>query len=370
MAISTSVEWADVSDLILDPKNPRLGRRFISSNPSQEDILDWMSHDGVLEELAVSFLESGFWTQEAVVVVEERIRRKNELVVVEGNRRLAALKMLWNAWNSESVPRKWQRIIDDATEEKMERLARIPYVLADSRREVQAYLGFRHVSGIKEWNPAEKAEFISHLIDDEGLTYEEVMRRIGSKTPTVRQNYIAYRILLQMEDESEDIAIDKVEDRFSVLYLSLRTEGVRKYLQIDVMADPESAKRPVPQRRIRQLENFARWLFGTEEEPPLVRDSRQTDDFGAILESDEAIKYLERNRRANFESAFRIAGGDETEIVEALLRASDEVESALSTIHLHKRSKKVKDATERLGRGVLQLFEILPDVKETLLEEG
>ncbi len=32
-----------------------------------------MDAEGVLEELAVSFIESGFWTQEALVVVEEKL---------------------------------------------------------------------------------------------------------------------------------------------------------------------------------------------------------------------------------------------------------------------------------------------------------
>src|SRR5439155_25245064 len=108
------------------------------------------------------------------------------------------------------------------------------------------------------------------------------------------QNYISYRLLLQMENNSEDIDIAKVEDRFSVLYLSLRTEGVRRYLQIDIEADPETAKRPVPPRRLKQLTSFARWLFGDEDHDPVVSDSRQVDDFGRILESDTAVDYLER----------------------------------------------------------------------------
>ena len=37
---------------------------------SQEEVLDLM-RDWVLEELAISYLESGFWTHEALLVVEE-----------------------------------------------------------------------------------------------------------------------------------------------------------------------------------------------------------------------------------------------------------------------------------------------------------
>jgi hypothetical protein len=369
MAISETIKRADVDELFLDPKNPRLGRRLTSEHLSQNDILDWMNAEGVLEELAVSFLESGFWTQEAVVVIEEKLGKKIELITVEGNRRLAALKMLWRAYQGEGVSKKWESIVEGATKKQMDRLRKIPYVLADSREEVQAYLGFRHVSGIKEWNPAEKAEFIAHLVDDEKLDYNQVMRRIGSKTPTVRQNYISYRILLQMEDQDDRISIDRVEDRFSVLYLSLRTEGVRRYLDIDILASPAKAKRPVPSAKLKQLAHFACWLFGTEDKEPVVKDSRQTDNFGIILESPEAVKYLERNERPVFETAFRIAGGAEGQTALHIERAADEVEEALSTAHQHRNSKRMKQAVKRLADDVIRLLDVFPSIKKEVLSE-
>jgi hypothetical protein len=251
----------------------------------------------------------------------------------------------------------------------MRRLGSVPYVKAGSRNEVQAYLGFRHVSGIKEWPPAEKAQFICHLIDDEGLSYQQVMRRIGSKTPTVRQNYISYRILLQMEDQSEDISVEKVEERFSVLYLSLRTNGVQQYLEIDIQAEPHKAKRPVPTSKLEQLANFACWLFGAEGKDAIVRDSRDTDRFGTILESPEAIKYLERHEKPIFDTAFRIAGGAELETAQHIERAADEVEEALATAHHHKKSKQLRKAAERLARDVFQLLELFPDVKADVFSE-
>ena len=108
MAISEIVERERIDNLYLDPRNPRLGRRLNEQKLSQKAVLDWMLAEGVLEELAVSFLESGFWTQEPLVVVEERLGRKRERVVVEGNRRLAALKMLFKAFNEEQVSKKWR----------------------------------------------------------------------------------------------------------------------------------------------------------------------------------------------------------------------------------------------------------------------
>lgn len=366
MSIAEEVAWASVDELLLDPKNPRLGRNFTSDSPSPDRILKEIVSNWGVEELATSFISNGFWTQEAVVVVEEKLGRKKEKIVVEGNRRLAALKMLHYVWEGGDCPKKWIEIAGSATSTQRNRLKKIPYIVASNRKEVQAYLGFRHVTGIKEWNPAEKAEFIAHLVDDHKLTFREVMRKIGSKTPAVRQNYIAYRILRQMEDSGSNISIPHVEDRFSVLYLSLRTNGVQAYLNIDINADEKSAKKPIPKTHLQNLEKFALWLFGNEDAEPMVRDSRQIDRFGKILLSPQALQYLDRTEHPSFEVAYRYSGGDEVETVEHIERASDEIEQALGTIHIHRKSKRIQAAVERLGKHVYQLMTMFPEVKNEL----
>lgn len=365
MAISHTVERIEIDKLSLDPRNPRLGRHFVGRNPSQQEVLQVMQ-EWALEELAVSFLESGFWTQEALVVVRENVQGEDQQVVVEGNRRLAALKLLDAAARGREVPARWKELAAGVAPDVLSELRLVPCIRADSRKEVQAYLGFRHVTGIKEWAPAEKAEFIAHLVDEEGLSYEHVMRRIGSKTPTVRQNYIAYRLLRQMEVEGEDISIDRVEERFSVLYLSLRSSGTQRYLGLNLTLEPGSARSPVPKSRSRHLRNFARWVFGTEKVEPIIRDSRQMDAFGRILENREAIAYLERSDRPSFETAHRIAGGDEAETIEHVERAADEVEAALSTAHRFKKSRRLETAAGRLGTDAIQLLEYFPETRDKL----
>lgn len=365
MAVENTIRYAEVDDLHLDPLNPRLGRSNTGANLKQAKIMALMK-DWTLDELAVSFLESGFWPQEALIVVQESLYGRQALVVVEGNRRLAALKLLKDAVLGEAADRKWREIASEATPAR-DLFSKVPYIIASSRAEVEAFLGFRHVTGIKEWKPAEKAEYIAKLIEA-GSSYRQVMRKIGSKTPTVRQNYISYRLLLQME-ELEDVAAEEVEDRFSVLFLSLRTEGVQRYLQIDVQADPSQSLRPVPKSHIKQLANFALWLFGSEDKSPVVTDSRQVDKFGQVLLSQKAVEYLERTHRPSFEIAYQLAGGDEPEVVRLVEEAADNVEAALSRAHRYARSKKLREATKRLGEDVLQLLTIFPEIRHQLLTE-
>ncbi|MGC1158355.1 MAG: hypothetical protein WA891_11260 [Acidobacteriaceae bacterium] len=367
MAIGNRIEYADLEDLYLDPDNPRLGREFTHQEKRQSAILEVMK-DWALEELAVSFMESGFWPHEAVLAIEQPLYGKKRLVVVEGNRRIAALMLLKRAEEGRPESKKWAEIAKSApVPPKL--FEEIPFIRVGSRKDADAFLGFRHVTGIKEWQPAEKAEFIAHLVEDQGLSYDEVMRRIGSKTATVRQNYISYRLLLQMEG-TEQIAAEKVEARFSVLYLSLRSAGVQQYLDIDIMADPRSARRPVPKSKLEALARFALWLFGSDDVEPIVTDSRQVDRFGVALGNAKAVAYLERTERPSLQVAFRLAGGDEEEVVESVEKAADLVESALSRAHAYRSSIKLRTAVERLAEDTDQLVKVFPAIAQKLNRLG
>jgi hypothetical protein len=366
MPIATKIQYESVDNLRLDPKNPRLGRENTVRNLSQDQILRIME-DWTLDELAVSFIESGFWPQEALIVVKEPLQKVESLVVVEGNRRLAALMYLIKAKAGDPISSKWVDIAAGITPANLEKLkTELPCVQADTREEVASYIGYRHVTGIKEWNPAEKAEYIASLIDDKKLGYEEVRRRIGSKAPTVRQNYISYRLLLQMEELPDEISLKHVEEKFSVLYLSLRSEGTQRFLEIDIRADPAAARRPVPQGKLDNLKNFALWLFGNAKKEPLVADSRAVDRFGTILTSPAAVEYLRRNERPNFETAFRMAGGGEAETATLIERAADNIEEALGTVHHHLESRDGKKAVKRVGADAEALLEKFPSIQTEL----
>ena len=367
MGISTELQYAKLDDLYLDAKNPRLGRHHANGNLSQEEVLEMM-REWVLDELAISYLESGFWTHEALLVVEEELDRAMRLVVVEGNRRLAALKYLYAANQGEKVPRKWEVLVRD-TQVPDALFNRIPYIRANSRQDIESFLGFRHVTGIKQWNPEEKAQYIARLIDERGMTYQQVMRKIGSKTQTVRENYISYQLLLQMESAVEEFSPEYAEGRFSVLHLTLKRKGVQTYLHIDITADPETAKKPVPEDHLKNLSNFALWLFGNDEQPSLFEDSRQSDNFNTILESPKAVEYLEDNKNPNFDYALQLAGGNERETIRLINEAANNIALSLSHVHHHKDSPKMQAAVKRLSIDFKELLDRFPDLRAEFLKD-
>ena len=367
----TTIDYTTLDELYLDAKNPRLGRHDSDRDLSQEDILDLM-RGWVLDELAVSYLESGFWTHEALLVIQEELEGELRLVVIEGNRRLAALKYLHAAIHQEQisgkpVTKKWSSLVENRNVPEV-LFNRIPYIQVDSREEVESFLGFRHVTGIKQWRTEQKAQYIAKLIE-QGMTYEKVMRKIGSRTSTVRQHYISHRLLVQMEDSVESFSFEDARGRFSVMYLTLSKKGVQNYLQIDIMAGPETAKKPVPEDHLQNLANFALWLFGNDERPPLFEDSRDAQYFNTALEDPKAVQYLENSEQPNLKHAFQLAGGGELETARLIYDAANSIALSLSHVHHHKDSQEIQRAVEKLSIDFKELLNRFPKLEEKLFKE-
>ncbi|WP_144409603.1 hypothetical protein [Martelella endophytica] len=352
------IQYAKLSEFYLDPLNPRLGRSAHRALLPPDEVYNRM-RDWSLEELATSFLESGFWPHEAVLCATEEIDGEDRLVVIEGNRRIAALKRLKKSYEGEERSKTWLELIA-GTVEPRDLFEKVPYIQLTSRKEVDAFLGFRHVTGIKEWAPPEKAQFIAKLIDEGGLSYREVMRKIGSKTPVVERNYIAYSILTQMETV-EDLSIEEVENRFSVLFLSLRSKNVQRFLGVQDKfgIEPRNVKPPVPDDKIEHLIEYSKWLFGDEESPPVVKDSREVDRFATVLASSDGLDYLRSVRMPSLEKAFVIAGGDQEEVYELISTAAYNLQEALSSIHLYKEDERLITISKRLVANAEQIKKTL-----------
>ena len=367
MNLNTEIQYAKLDELYLDAKNPRLGRYQTDVNLSQEDILEIMG-DWALDELAESYIENGFWKYEVLLVVEEELEGKRCLVVVDGNRRLAALIYLRRAINGEQVSKEWSSLVEYRNVQAAFFDA-IPYIQIASRQDVESFLGFHHqATSIKRWFPEEKAEYITGLIDEQSMSYEDVSRMIGSSISKVRHYYISYRLLLQIENTLVNFSAKDAKFRFITMSLSIQTLGVQKYLGLDILAEPDDARTPVPKNRLDALANFARWLFGTQQHPPLLTGSRSAADFGRLLENPQAIQYLENNKQARFDVARQLAYGDEA-IIQLIDEARNDIAISLKHIQRYKDSPEIQSAVERLAINTKELLNQFPTICTESLED-
>jgi hypothetical protein len=161
-----------VASLQLDAKNPRLGRE--TSVRAPREIIQYLfEHDKGLE-VAQSITHRGYFPNEPLLAVKER----DQLVVVEGNRRLAALKALREPGLLEGSVRKalerLSRQIENLTD-----IATVPVTVAPNRRATDQQIAGRHVgTPVLAWQAENRASFILDKLS-EGYTNDELRDRLG-----------------------------------------------------------------------------------------------------------------------------------------------------------------------------------------------
>lgn len=161
-----------VISLHLDPKNPRLGREITARAP--RDIIEHLfAHDKALE-VAQSIATRGYFPNEPLLAIKE----DNQLVVVEGNRRLAALKalrepaLLENPWQRQLE--RLSRLIEDP-----DTIASVPVTIAPSRRATDRLIAGRHVgTPVLAWQAENRASFILDKLA-EGYTNSQLLDQLG-----------------------------------------------------------------------------------------------------------------------------------------------------------------------------------------------
>lgn len=169
-------EWKSkqlaTASLHLDARNPRLGRE--TSNRAPRDIIQYLfEHDKALE-VAQSIVTLGYFPNEPLLVIEEN----GQFVVVEGNRRLAALKALrepglLDGTYSAKVARLSKKVRDP------ESLKRVPVTIAPSRKATDQQIAGRHRgSPVLAWVKENRASFIIDKLS-EGYTNDTLRDELG-----------------------------------------------------------------------------------------------------------------------------------------------------------------------------------------------
>lgn len=310
-------EEVPLASLRLDPANPRLRRDEDWGSQPEERLLQEFWRNYNLIEIARSIANKGFMPRHAeALLVTSHPSKAETYIVIEGNRRLATLKLLTSdrARRAVGAGHEWDEL---ATETQHHDLgARVPVIIYPNREDLDDYLGFRHITGPRPWRPEAKARFIAKLLrDDESIG--SVARRIGSNHRTVRRFAEAHAIFTQARDAG--LSVDEVEKGFGVFYNALDQEGVRQYLdlppKVKVDTLPDS---PVKQQHLDNLKTLIELLYGDQENGfrRVIAESRELRRLGKVLAHSRARVHLVQNR--DLHRAWRIAGGGKEEVLSTL----------------------------------------------------
>ncbi|MDY0910116.1 hypothetical protein [Microbacterium sp. CFBP9034] len=289
-------EPVPVGELDLDPDNPRLPEDI--QGASQSAILEYLYENDVLEELIESYLTNGYFESEPLITLPPQDGRR---IVVEGNRRLAALIILHQlpaALEAGITPEREEDISDARLAELG--LDQLPVVEADNLADVASFLGFRHISGLKRWNAEAKARWLFKQVEaradsatDRGVFYD-VGRQVGSNARGVRSSYVAYGLLRHARDvlHLDPRTVSYVSsERFGVWLRLLGTANVPTYIGLnnrptlryeEVRAQVEG----VDADRLAEVLSDLTPSPGTGR--PVLGDSRDVTEYSDVLASEPA----------------------------------------------------------------------------------
>ena len=192
--------------LLLDPVNYRFqDEAAFKAIPAdryhldqvQKSTLQLIKKSGI-KELHDSIIANGFLQIERIVVVPyEHPETEGYFLVIEGNRRVAALRQIQDEINGGIEIRTDVAAILDG----------VPCIVFDDKEKApyfrETLMGVRHVGGIKQWGGYQRAKLIADLRDFYNVEAPDVAAKLGLSIREVNRRYRAYKALQQMKDDEE-----------------------------------------------------------------------------------------------------------------------------------------------------------------------
>lgn len=304
--------------LQFDLENPRFTTDVVKS---EIDVIRHLYQESDVDELIQSMMSAGYIDFEPMIV-----QRKTN-IVLEGNRRLAALRLLSNEGYRTKLKISLPAIKNPVLVGEQVRV-----VWVNDRSEARAFIGFKHINGPFKWNALAKAKYAASWFT-EGGDIETVSRTLGDNHNTVRRLVNGWFVLKQAESDGFEIEhISKKTFAFSHLYTALTRSSVREMLGVtteDFGGTPKP--NPVPKERLADLSMLMSWLYGQEQkgERTLIESQNPNlNELSAVLGNPEARLMLQSSR--NLELAYERVEPPAGRFEEALMVSAKQAEDVMS----------------------------------------
>ena len=324
-----------VEQLRLDGASPR--RVGENAEATDETIVARLYRTADLQELLLSLSASGYLDIEPLIVMAGHDGDDGGLIVLEGNRRLAALRLLREPALVQKIAsaedlRVSVPAVDDALRTTFDQVS--VYRVA-GRETARAFIGFKHMKGPAKWDSYRKARFAADWYragGADGSALERVAAAIGDRHDTVRRMVSAVYVLEQAEREG----LFDVEDRgtplfaFSHLYAALARSQYAEYLGLGSgWPGHELTPNPVPRERFDELRKVLVWLYGSKSNdarPVVGMMNPDIRRLGEVLANEEAREVLEQTR--DLAAAYTCTESVGRRLASSLLRAREAMGAA------------------------------------------
>lgn len=301
-----------VSGLQLDLNNPRI--KYIGSHLNQTQVLKVLLEKEKVYELAKKISEEGYFVaEEPIICIED-----GKKVVLEGNRRIASLKLLQNPKKYLSTAKSnilLQNIvknnipIDDY---------KIRCFIAPNRLLANPIIYERHKGdAVQKWKTGNQYSFVAEMYGSDGLSIEDICTVLNETRANVLKPLKAYNLFLEGKEileKEEGILIDVINFDITNLERFYGLDEVKAFLGIEFnnsngdliikLPQEEFEKRVVITfKSLLDAERFSR-EYNTKEDLKKLLDKLKEDpniDL-SIIPDDEKNKSRSSEKRKNLEN--------------------------------------------------------------------
>ena len=347
-----------VERLRLDRRNPRLIGE--DGTTSDEAIVARFYRAAELDELLQSIAANGYMDIEPLIVMDGPDAGSGELIVLEGNRRLAALRLLREPELASriTVSERVRISIPPITGSVRATLDEVSVYPVADRESARSFIGFKHINGPAKWDAYAKARFAADWYKDGhpegGLA--DIARAIGDKHDTIKRMVSAIYVL----DQARTEGLFDIEDRhtkklnFSHLYTALSRSQYMEYLGLGAgwsRHDPEPNQ--VPSEKREELRKVLVWIYGSKKDgvrPVVQSQNPDIKRLGEVLAHAEGRHLLEETGKLDTAHASTEPVG--RRFTASLIRARDNLRDAAGSLRTY-------DGRDQ------SLLDIAEDVKET-----
>lgn len=359
----STIKLIAIDDLALDPLNPRMPE---SVERDEHSMMTFIAETTAIEDLMQAIGQNGYFEGEPVVVIKEN----DKYVVVEGNRRLTAVRLLNNP---SSIKKPSGRIVAIAGE-AVYKPKKIPVIVRNSRIEVLPYLGFRHITGVKQWEPLAKARYIEQIFEetDESLSpdlrYAQVAKTIGSRKDHIRRSLDALAVYRVIKD-NEFFGIPELSEkniRFAVLSTAIADERIGVYLGASKKNDQDPDEDAQPAHPIldasvlnaSHVKDVAEWLYQANEKGETrVGESRNLRQLSVVVGTPKALEAFKSGSSLTY--AYRLTKGASEELKELLYEAENVLTRAAGFVanvgfddELYSLAKQLREKIILIGKTI------------------
>jgi hypothetical protein len=333
--------------LRLDPQNPRLPRD-VRGTTDQTALAAFIARKYHAIEIARSIARNGYFESEPLIAVKDGSTWR----VVEGNRRLTALKGLAD----ESIRKaftndaEWDQVASHANIP-----TDIPVVVAARERDIWPIIGYRHISGIEPWDPYAKAQFIADRVDS-NVSWNDVAILVGESETSVRSHYRNFKINEQARDDFH-IDVSEVEGQFGTFTRAMSSVPLRAYIKAPAPRDVKRGDHPLPKRQRAATEELMSWLFGVDEQEPVIDESRDLSELAVVLADRKATSVLQKTR--DLTEAYLISPGQRDDLAKRLQKAEALLRTAVAEVRATRSDQAIRNWVTRCSKATKALLQAL-----------